>query len=219
MFDKIKAKMKELKKNLAAGKYTIDTQQFNDPIAEKIEWGPAKSGGTNFKTNSLIKVSSSVYRYQLSIGGKLFIGVFGLIGFIVFIVALSLLISSNPTGYFLLLFSLVFMAAAYFMYRSMGTPIVLDRTMGVIWKGKKPPKFTGDQSASSEVIYTNDVHAIQVISEWIRSDKNSYSSYEINLVLKDATRFNLVDHGNKQQILSDAQDLSEFFGKPVWDAS
>jgi len=219
MFEKIKAKLEELKTNLAAGKYTIDTKQFNDSIAEKTEWGPAKSGGTNFKTNSLVKVSSSVYRYQLSIGGKIFIGIFGLVGFVVFTVAASLLLSSNPTGFFLLFFSLVFMAAAYFMYRSMGTPIVLDRTMGVIWKGKNPPKFTGDQSVNNEVIYINDVHAIQIISEWIRSNKNSYTSYEINLVLKDATRFNLVDHGNKQQILSDAQELSEFFGKPLWDAS
>ena len=39
------------------------------------------------------------------------------------------------------------------------------------------------------------------------------------MVLKDGTRFNVVDHGNHSQILIDAEDLSAFLGKPIWDVS
>ena len=40
----------------------------------------------------------------------------------------------------------------------------------------------------------------------------SYSSYEINLVLGDSSRFHLVDHGNYAQIQTDSEILSGILG-------
>ena len=31
----------------------MDLSRFNDPMTEKVEWTPMKSGGANFKTNIL----------------------------------------------------------------------------------------------------------------------------------------------------------------------
>ncbi|RWX50781.1 hypothetical protein VU01_12641, partial [Candidatus Electrothrix marina] len=50
-------------------------------------------------------------------------------------------------------------------------------------------------------------------------NKSSYCSYEINLVLQDGSRINVVDHGKKNRIREDAHALAEFLGKPLWDAS
>ncbi|MDP6491172.1 MAG: hypothetical protein QGG69_05335 [Kiritimatiellia bacterium] len=58
----------------------------------------------------------------------------------------------------------------------------------------------------------------QLLSEYCRSDKSSYYSYELNLVLQDGSRINVVDHGNKTKLREDAATLSEFLGRPVWDA-
>ena len=44
-------------------------------------------------------------------------------------------------------------------------------------------------------------------------------NYELNLVLKDGERINVVDHGNLKKIQDDANTLSNFLGKPVWDAT
>ncbi len=62
------------------------------------------------------------------------------------------------------------------------------------------------------------IHALQLISEYCRSDKNSYYSYELNLILEDGKRINVVDHGNLGKIRDQAATLSEFLRKPVWDA-
>ncbi len=58
-----------------------------------------------------------------------------------------------------------------------------------------------------------------MISERISGDKSTYYSYEINLVLKDGSRINAVDHGKKSKVQEDAKTLAEFLDKPLWDAS
>lgn len=60
------------------------------------------------------------------------------------------------------------------------------------------------------------VHALQLISEYVRGDKSSYYSYELNLVLKDGERINVIDHGDRSAIQRDAQALAGFLGKPLW---
>ncbi len=50
-------------------------------------------------------------------------------------------------------------------------------------------------------------------------NKSSYYSYELNLVLDDGSRINVVDHGNLDRLRGDAQTLSRFLDKPVWDAT
>ncbi|TXD84154.1 hypothetical protein ESY87_06510 [Subsaximicrobium wynnwilliamsii] len=38
--------------------------------------------------------------------------------------------------------------------------------------------------------------AIQIIGEIIRGDKNKYNGFELNLVVDDANRLKVIDHGN-----------------------
>ena len=48
-------------------------------------------------------------------------------------------------------------------------------------------------------------------------DKSSYYSYELNLVLEDGARLNVVDHGDLKALQADAEILSEYLQVPVWD--
>ena len=64
----------------------------------------------------------------------------------------------------------------------------------------------------------NDIHALQIIPEYIRSDKNSYYSYELNLIFRDGSRENVIDHGNLDCIREDAKKVSQFINRPIWDA-
>lgn len=67
----------------------------------------------------------------------------------------------------------------------------------------------------------NDIHALQIIPENISGDSGTkgYCSYELNIVTKDASRINVVDHGAIQSIRDDAQTLAEKLGVPVWDTA
>ncbi len=58
-----------------------------------------------------------------------------------------------------------------------------------------------------------------MLRERIRSKNGSYYSYEINLVLHNASRVNVIDHGNHQAVIEDAETLAQALGVPLWDGS
>ncbi len=221
MFEKIKQKIQQSIENaidLQQKKQAKLAEHYNDEIASKTQWSALKKGGTNFKTHKLVQQSSSVLKYQLSTGGLLFIGVFGLIGAGVMIAGLYVLFTtSEMSSLFLVLFGLIFFSVAVVMYLTMGKPIYLDRSIGMMYKGNNPPKLSGMQDENDNV-YLNNIHAVQIIKEYVRSNKSSYYSYEINLVMKDATRVNVIDFGNYKQIKKDAKIISQFLVKPLWDS-
>lgn len=73
------------------------------------------------------------------------------------------------------------------------------------------------ESDGKTVVPFSQIHALQIVSEFISGKFDNYVSYEINLVLKDSTRINIVDHKDIGQIRLDAQKISTFLNIPVWD--
>ena len=45
------------------------------------------------------------------------------------------------------------------------------------------------------------------------------TNYELNLVLEDGKRINVVDHENQDSLREDAGTLAAFLDKPIWDAT
>ena len=99
------------------------------------------------------------------------------------------------------------------------SPKVFDKRRGAFWKGRAGHQGVLARSGDTHSGDLEDVHALQLISEYCRSDKSSYYSYELNVVLEDGARVNIVDHGDHSRLREDAAALSAFLGKPVWDAT
>ena len=113
-----------------------------------------------------------------------------------------------------------------------------DRREGCFWKGRwkrgdgalsirrADLNARLEKEALKDYIDLADVYAIQLIKEYVPGSRGTdscsspYYSYELNLVLKDGERMNVVDHGNLTRIRADAIQLGEFLGNlPVWDAT
>lgn len=197
-----------------------ETAQFNDPVAQKTEWVPLKGGGSNFGTHRLVEEGHNRMRYKASIGGLLFAGIFIAVGIgVPFLIAGSASqdeMASMADIWVPIGFGLVFFAAGAYMLYTTSKPVVFDKLNGFFWKGWKEPDAVMLDDSGSNSTRLRNIHAIQVIREYVRSDKKSYYSYEINLILKDAERINVVDHGNRKRIMSDADRLGTFLGVPVW---
>ena len=112
---------------------------------------------------------------------------------------------------------IVFMAVGMGMFIYGTAPIVFDKGNGYFWKGRKSPQDVIEISSLKKCIQLDQIHAIQLVSEYIHTSKSSFYSYELNLVLEDARRMTVVDHGNLKRLREDAGKLSEFLGKPIWD--
>lgn len=199
---------------------SLDPAKFNDTVAMKTEWTPARGGGTNFRTHKLLKNNSQCLEFKATWFTKLFCGVFFAGGLMFLVFALNgSFKSSGAASVFVVIFPLVFMGVGAVMYYFFTAPIVFDKRRGYYCKGRKTPVKGYSRGQLKNFAALEEIHALQLLREYCRSDKSSYYSYELNLVLKDGRRMNVVDHGNRKQLQEDARMLGVFLGVPVWDAS
>ena len=202
---------------------SFDPSSFDDPVAMQTDWTPAKGGGTNFRTHILVQIDPNRLEFQASTGAKVFYLLFALIGAGVLI---GFPVASASSGEFSfdmdtlmpMLVGLIFLCVGCVMFYFGTAPVVFDKRKGYFWKGRKSPDLVLNKNTLKYFADLKKIYALQLISEYVRGDKSSYYSYELNLVLKDGKRVNVVDHGNQDKLRDDANTLAFFLGKPVWDA-
>lgn len=92
-----------------------------------------------------------------------------------------------------------------------------DLVNGWYYEGYQSPK-EGDLEKLKNRVDLKDIGGLQIIGEEIHM-RRPYTSNELNLVLKNGDRINVVDQGNIKKLRKEAQQLSEGLGVPLWDAS
>lgn len=219
MLNKIKAILKKISQT----RPVFDPSVFNDSLAMKTQWTPLKGGGSNFRTHKLITVNYNRVEFKSTLGAKLFCFIFIAIGagipaWIGYNIVRKTGQLFQPEVLYIALLGLLFFGIGSFLFYRFSKPVIFDRTKGMYWKGWKAPKGYLVQDSVKEGSRVGNIHAIQILAEFVRSNKSSYYSYELNLVLKDGSRMNVIDHGSSVKIREDAKVLSEFLGVPVWDA-
>ncbi|HUF08756.1 MAG TPA: hypothetical protein VMO47_05505 [Rhodothermales bacterium] len=192
------------------------------PIAAStvdIDWSPLRGGGANFRTHRLVPVDLETTVFKPTVGALVFYFAFMLFGVIPSAIGFWQLVSEGfhwqkeiliPFG-----FGAVFGTIGFALFAFGSRPIVFDKNRGYYWKGRKDPDAVWSKEELKHFAELKDVHGLQIVSEWVKSDKSSYASYELNLVLKDGSRMNVVDHGNETKLREDAEVLAGFLGVPL----
>ncbi|HEY6951708.1 MAG TPA: hypothetical protein VI758_04835 [Bacteroidota bacterium] len=206
---------------LSAGRPPIDPAKFGDPLALTVDWTPATRGGSNFRTHKLVEVDFSRVEFKASMSARIFYSIFMIVGIgvvAVFSVSRERFDTFSVETIMPLLFGALFAVIGGLLLRFGTIPIIFDKQVGYFWKGRKSPQELYDGRSQKKVAPLADIHALQLVSEYVRSGRSSFYSYELNLVLNDGRRLTVIDHGNLVRLREDAKKLSEFLGKPVWDA-
>ncbi|HBC89368.1 MAG TPA: hypothetical protein DCZ94_20705 [Lentisphaeria bacterium] len=214
--------IQEFLKSLSGARKSFDPSIFNDPLAGKTGWTPAKGGGANFCTHRLIAMGPERMEFRSSWGAKFFYLIFLFIGLGVMLAVPIAMYSEgklglNPETIVPILIGSIFAIIGGIMLYFGTKPIVFDRRAGHFWKGWQNPEKMLNPETLKHYTKLNQIHALQLVSEYCSGNKSSYYSYELNLVLEDGSRINVIDHGNSEKLRKDAQSLSTFLGKPVWD--
>lgn len=193
-----------------------------DTIKREVSTLPLKRSGSNFKTNVLIEASNSKLVYKPSIGMAIFAFLFLAVGLTIIFFSLFPVFESTANSkvpnWVLALFGLIFASAGGAMFYFSYMPRVFDKKLGLYYKSYKPELHRSNKDISKKQLSLKSIVAIQIIGEHVKGDKKTYKSFELNLVLSDASRKNVVDHGNLNSILNDAEMLSEFLNIPTWHA-
>lgn len=214
-------------KNLAqrGRREAVDPSSFGDPLAEQVDWSPLSPGGANFRTHRLVPVSDFRLEFRSTLGARLFALVFltiGLVAPVIIFFAEGLEVGdmfASATFWFGLLFGLTFAGAGAFLYREFCAPVIFNKDTREFTRKKRLFRKDGQGGAPPFPIDLRSIHALQIVREWVSSSDSSYYSYELNVVLADASRAVVVDHGNRNKLLADADALSAFLGVPLWDGS
>ena len=200
----------------------VNAEMFNDSIAQKTSWSPLKKGGASFGTHKLVTTSQRRLEFKPTLFAIFFYMIFAAVGF--GIMCLSIY-NEYETSFelemgnvILLIMGIIFFSVGTTLGYTGTKPIVFDREFGFYWRGRKKPNRDLEYTYPDLFTPLNDIHALQIISEYIRGDKSSYYSYELNLVFRDGNRENVIDHGNLDRIREDAKKVSQFINRPVWDA-
>jgi hypothetical protein len=207
-----------------AGGGGFDPSVFDDPVALQTEWVPAASGGASFGTHRLIQSSANRIEFAPTLAAKLFYLLFFAIGSAMFIFHLNRIriaqagLSEQDTLVPILV-GAVFAVVGACLYWFVSTPRIFDQRFAAYWRGRRAPTPMELVERGNSSAPLSSIHALQLLSEYVSGSKNSYYSYELNLILSDGNRINVVDHGNLERLRSDASTLSQFLDKPVWDAT
>lgn len=185
----------------------------------KIAIKPLAKGGSNFDTNVLIEVSSTKLQFKPTTGYALFCGAFSLVPAIFLSIGIYNYSENRNFNFlydniFTVIIASIFSVAVFFLLREFFKPIVFDKSTNRYYKGF----YRNRVEKSKNNIALSRICALQIIGEIVKGDDHTYKSYELNLVLDDATRLNVIDHGNLKGIIQDAKWLSEFLNIPIWHA-
>lgn len=196
---------------------------FEDPIAQQTNWKPLEKGGSNFRTHELKIIGYNRLEVAATLQSKLFIALFviagfGMMGYYFYTIYFKGPISSEDNLWILILVGVGFSVGGLFGLVKAFTKKIFDKQTGYYWKGTKGPRQTYGFQQSDRFIPLSTIHALQIIKEKVRTKNSSFTSYELNLVLKDLRRMNVMDHSKLEKLREDAEALSKFLNVPIWDA-
>lgn len=206
-------------KELFSRKENVEPPQIDDPLAQRISWGPLNSGGASFCTHCLKTIDHTQMEFRASWAFVLFICMFLIAGCLgVFFGSFEIYRQEGPTIATIapLVIGLVFIIISFFFTSKIFKVFIFDKKIGFCWqeyRGFFKKILSQDKEQMTPL---GNIHALQLVSEYCSGNKNSFYSYEINLVLKDGKRVNVVDHGNWQMIQQQVHELALFLGVPVW---
>lgn len=211
-------------KRMMGERESFDPGRFGDPVAARTDWGPATKRGTNFHTHELVVVNPDRLELKASAGALFFYGTFLFVGLGMLVTALVSVIARGGESFWKqefggVLFGLIFGCPGALLVRSGTVPVVFDRRKGCFWKGRKSPDEVLDPGRIRHFAAFADIHAIQFLSVYCGSGSGSDTRYELNLVLEDGRRINVVNHVDETRFQEDAKTVSSFVGRPIWDAT
>jgi len=182
-----------------------------DAIGQHISWNAVKGSGSNFLSERLRKTA---FGYKITSSSYL-----KFVAWSFLLMGLNYVVWSYVEFFEFSKESLTFMHGGKIFFTS-GGPFLLVGVFLLFSFGAKA--FLNSQKrkvlVDGETIPFQQVYALQVLSKFVEGNKSGgYYCYEVNLVTQNGERHNLLNHGDKEYLLSDMVKISRFLKVPVWN--
>ena len=189
---------------------------LSDPEAGQADCNSLKSKSTlQFRKLRIVSSSQASFVAGMSERFKsLFVIGFG--GLLGIGTAFKLQETPEPGLVALMLIGLALMGVGVYLYRSADKPVYFDRKNNLFWTGKRP-NLSGVDAGPDSWCRISDLKAIQVLAERVLDEDGPDIIYELNLILADQSRRNVVRHATRKTIEQDGADLATWLDVPFWN--
>ncbi len=193
---------------------------MDNSTQQKINWEPLARGGSNYRTRRLNMDKDDQWVYERT-GISRIIPTFAIVlgAFIAIVLFFTII-------FFFV--GIAFIIVGFIVRKRQKRSIVFDFKKQAFWKGDKKLNTTdGSNQKVKDYLKFEDLVALQILSEEIYTEgsdnRNSklrtnsiwYASYELNFILKNNTRVNVVDHADLKAIKREAEALSKRLSVPL----
>ena len=205
----------------------LDPRYFDDPVAMRTGWEPLSPGGSRYTTNRLresapqvLSFQPTAYRHYQSLVHLVSLLVFGN-ALIVSLLRDELNIN-RPDEWWVISMLVQILVGCGVTLVLLNRSIVVDANAAEVRLGLPRlgwlNQFPWLRKLLCRSLPFSEIHSIQLLDEEVRiPHEQMFWSYELNLLLRDGKRINLIDHRNQREICWDAGDLSRMMDVPIWD--
>ncbi len=100
----------------------------------------------------------------------------------------------------------------------------IPKRLGAFDPSRKTFWLASDRNPGTAKRELAEIHGVQLLKDYRRSSRvrsmgtrgRSFTGYELNLILKDGSRLNVLAHGDKPGIILEAKGLAEVLSVPIW---
>lgn len=200
-------------KNYKKKEIRIETNE--DEIVKNASFSQCKIGWKNFKTHKLITDNKWNFIFKATpFSSKLFLFMTTILS-ILFLTSIYTWIRHSQIPD-VLIWQLIFWAFLWLFYFRNNHSKIFDFQNGYFYDLKYRKNLEelikNDENYSKYIIPINKIHALQIIWESIlfwRKWHIPYVSYELNAILKNSDRINIIDHKKLRIIQEEAQQLAD----------
>lgn len=197
---------------------------FGDSFADTVCWKPLVPGGVNEITRTLPVLKERSLILKATLGQQLttYFGAF--LGMYLIYILTSVASNVGSPIYSNAIYLISSLVALFIImnFRDIYTPIIFDKKSGYFLRNCKIGESSKRNSLKRSCLLS-DIYAIQIVSEeCIQPQKNGFSwfeSFEINLILNDSSRLNVIDCANYAHVSKSAGKIGDFLRVPIWNAS
>lgn len=226
MFQFIKTFIEDIQKKALEKQEKLSNylNSIDDEIVKNSSFLPLKRGWTNIKSHDLIIENNWNYLFKVKwFFPEVFLGIF----FTPIITTIIILYSKNfeVNNMFweflwLIIFSIIFSWLAWLIFYSLHRSYIFDFQNWYFYDTiytQKLFEFLQDEKYKDKIISLKEIQALQIISERMHGKNTTYTSYELNMILKNSLRVNIIDHWNLEEIRKNASELANKLWVKVYD--
>ncbi len=226
MFEFVKTFMEDIQKKVLEKQERFNNyiSSINEEIVKNSSFIPLKRGWTNIKSHDLIIKNNWNYLFKVKwFFPEVFLGIF----FTPIITTIIILYSKNfeVNNMFweflwLIIYSIIFSWLAWLIFYSLHRSYIFDFQNWYFYDTiytQKLFEFLRDEKYKNKIISLKEIQALQIISERVHGKNTTYTSYELNMILKNSSRVNIIDHWNLEEIRKNASELANKLWVKVYD--